>query len=530
MTEEELRRRVGQLLVFGFDGPTVPESMENLIRTHYLGNIILFSRNVDTKEQVVALNDRLQALARESGQELPLTISADQENGIVRRLPTDLPGLPGNMALGAVGDESLAHTAGVVTGKLLANLGINMNLAPVLDVNNNPANPVIGVRSFGDVADTVATLGGAFIDGLQSQGVIACGKHFPGHGDTHVDSHLDLPTIGHDRNRLDRVELVPFRRAIEAGIDSIMTAHVVFPAIEPETIPATLSYRVLTELLRNELGFAGLITTDCMEMNAISETIGVGLGAVAALRAGADMIMVSHRLDRQLEAMDAIVSAVKRGELAESRIEEAYARVRALKLKRLGSPAEREDWPALLETAHALQTRLAIKAVTCLRRTDKVLPRLQSLGRVAVLVDDMTPLMVAAGRGGPNPLVQNAIKDVYPEVEVKDYVISSGFDQEDALLEELAGYDAVLIGVNGTRNTRYLHLVNRLFALPIPQAALLLRSPYDATAVHEAPNLWALYENTPWMARAAVKAVFGAPGEGHLPVAVSKTFPRGFSA
>ena len=526
--EQELRRRIGQLLVFGFDGLTVPDHVVDLIRTHYLGNIILFSRNVSTKEQLIALTSHLQDLARENGQSLPLTISADQENGIVRRLPEEIPVFPGNMALGATHSPQDVHRSGVLTGRLLFKLGINFNLAPVLDVNNNPANPVIGVRSFGDLAETVAEFGVQFIQGLQSQGIIACGKHFPGHGDTNVDSHLDLPTIAHDRPRLESVELVPFKAAIKAGIDSIMTAHVVFPAVEPEQIPATLSYRVLTELLRHELGFAGVLTTDCLEMNAISETVGVGAGAVQALKAGADMVMVSHRLDRQMAAIDAIFKAVRGGALSESRIDEAFQRVQALKAKRLGT-SRQEEWDHLMREAKATQVSLSGNAVTALRVTPASRPTKEGLKKVAVLVDETTPLMVAAGRGGHNPLLKNALEAVFPGVPVQEFLFPSIFDgqSEVQLFPMLAQYDAVLAGINGTRNARYLAFVNALAERPIRQATLLLRSPYDAVTVEGVPNLYALYENTPWMAEAAIRALFGEEAKGRLPVHISEDFPRG---
>lgn len=531
MTDEQaLRRRIGQLLVFGFDGLTVPDHVRTLIQEHYLGNIILFSRNVSTQEQVAQLNQDLQSLARNAGQELPLTISADQENGIVRRLPEDLPVFPGSMAMGATDNPQDAYRVGVLTGRLLRALGINFNLAPVLDVNNNPANPVIGVRSFSDVAATVAAFGVAMTRGLQSEGVIACGKHFPGHGDTNVDSHLDLPTIVHGRERLDALELVPFKAAIDAGIDSIMTAHVVFPAVEPDRIPATLSRRVLTDLLRTELGFTGVLTTDCLEMNAISETVGVGPGAVAAIKAGADMVMVSHQLERQMAAVNAIFEAVRSGELSEARIDEAYQRVTALKAKRVQEPRPDAHWPALIQDASALQEELSEAAVTALSRSAAPLPAAPK--RVAVLVDETAPQMVAAGRGGHNPLVQNAVKAVFPDAQVEEFVFPAVFETADeaTLLTSFAPFDAVIAGINGTRNERYLAFVRTLQQQPIPHVTLLLRSPYDAEHVPEAPNLFALYENTPWMAQAAVRAAFGGKAGGALPVHVSDQFPRGHRA
>ncbi len=521
--EQDLRRRIGQLLVFGFEGTTVPDHVADLIRTHHLGNIILFTRNVASVAQLTALTGDLQQLAKDSGQPLPLTIATDQENGIVRRMPEEIAGLPGNMALGATREPENARRAGALTARVLSSLGVNFNLAPVLDVNNNPDNPVIGVRSFSDLPGTVAEFGTAIIEGMQDQGVIACGKHFPGHGDTNVDSHLDLPTIPHDRARLDAIELVPFSAAIRAGVDVLMTAHVVFPAVEPDGIPATLSRRVLTDLLRGELGFTGVITTDCLEMNAISETVGTPQGAVHALRAGADLVMVSHRLDRQLATIEAIVAAVTSGQLSQDRINDAFQRVMALKAKRLRTA---RDATVPKQEARELQQELSQAAVTRLT-TGPALPA--SAKTVAILLDEMAPLMVAAGRGGNNPLIENALRSVLPRAVTQVFSFPSAFNRysEAGLLTRLEKADAIIAGVNGMQNARYLDFLAQVEQLSVPQGTLLLRSPYDARRFLQAPNLIAMYENTPWMAEAAVRAICGGSALGRLPVAVSDEFPRG---
>jgi beta-N-acetylhexosaminidase len=522
---EWLRHRIGQLVCFGFDGQTVPSHVKDLITTHHVGNIILFSRNIATTEQLIQLNQDLQTLSKGSGHELPLTISVDQENGVVRRLPKDIPGLPGNMALGATGNPQWALQSGQLTAQLLRHVGINFNLAPVLDVNNNADNPVIGVRSFGDRPDMVATFGVKFIQGLQSQGVIACGKHFPGHGDTTVDSHLQLPTIHHDRQRLERVELMPFKKAIEAGVDALMTAHIVFPAIEPQPIPATLSGRVLTELLRQELGFEGLIITDCLEMNAVADTVGVGAGAVMALQARADLGLVSHRLDLQLEVIAAILDAVKTGTLSEERLENAYERVSALKKARLTPNRSVHPWEQLVGETRRLQRDLAEHAVTKLRWDSPIPPAVR---RVAILVDDRIPVMVAAGENSSTSLLEDALAAVRPDVQRSIFRFPSTLQEtrSETLLAQLRDYDLVLIGINGAENQDYLEVVRRVHAQAISNATLLLRSPYDARLVPQSKNLVALYENTPWMAKAAVAAIFGGFAQGTLPVSIPGAVPR----
>ncbi len=529
MTEEEsLRRRIGQLLAFGFDGLTASEQVKDWIGSAYLGNVVLFSHNVRDIEQVTALTQLLQKTAEESGQDLPLSISADQENGIVSRLPEDIPGLPGNMAICATGDPENAFRAGQATATILRKLGINCDLAPVLDVNSNPDNPVIGVRSFGDRAESVAQFGVQFVLGLQSQGIIACGKHFPGHGDTTVDSHLNLPIISRGREQLREIDLMPFKAAIDAGIDSIMTAHVAFPAMEsePQHLPATLSYRILTELLRHELGFEGVVATDSLGMNAISKTVGVGPGAVLALKAGADLIMVAHQSDQPTAALQAIMRAVDSGQLSEARVNQAYQRVRAMKMKRLASPVPvpSSGWPVLLENTRTLQTALAESAVTVLRNSGQGLPRTPQ--RLAVLIDSRRGSTVAAnpGDGRPVPQLGQTIRQVLPQASVSTYLFSSSLSEQsrNRLMAVLQTYEGVVIGINGTGSTEYTQFVNALYTTSTPAVTLLLGNPYDARSVSQAPNLWALYENTPWMMQAAVRAVFGGrPTRGRLPVRVS---------
>ncbi len=254
MSKKELERKIGQLFVVGFDGTTVNPKIKKLIHDYHVGSIILFSRNIGEPEEVLQLTSDLQKEAKKAGYEKPLLICLDQENGVVSRIHKGLTTFPGSMALGATDNPQYAYKIGLATGKELKALGINWNLAPVLDVNNNPDNPVIGVRSFSENAEKVAAFGEAMMKGLQDAGVMTSLKHFPGHGDTNVDSHLDLPVISHEMERLENIELVPFKACIEAGADSVMAAHVYFPAIEPEEdIPATLSKRVYVDLLRKSL-------------------------------------------------------------------------------------------------------------------------------------------------------------------------------------------------------------------------------------------------------------------------------------
>jgi beta-N-acetylhexosaminidase len=292
-----------------------------------LGSVVLFARNIVDLEQVAALTAALRA-------ERPdVIVAIDEEAGDVTRIEFARgSSRPGNLALGAIDDPELTTAVARDLGRQLASVGVTLNYAPDADVNSNPDNPVIGVRAFGADPALVARHTAAWIRGLQDGGVAACAKHFPGHGDTRVDSHHDLPRIGGTRQRLDAVELVPFRAAVAAGAQAVMTGHLLLPALDPE-LPATLSSRILGGLLREELGFSGLIVTDAVEMRAVADRYGFAGAAVRALAAGADAICVGGERASEEDARelrDAIVAAVIAGELAEERLAEAAKRVAQL--------------------------------------------------------------------------------------------------------------------------------------------------------------------------------------------------------
>jgi beta-N-acetylhexosaminidase len=320
---EPLRRTAEGCLLPGFAGTRAPGWVLRHLEGG-LGGVVLFGRNVAEPEQVAALTAELRAARPDA------VIGIDEEGGDVTRLEARTgSSYPGNLALGAAGDVELTRAVAASIGAELAAVGIGLDLAPVADVNTNPDNPVIGVRSFGADAGQVAAHTAAFVAGLQSAGVAACVKHFPGHGDTSVDSHLDLPVAAGGREALE-VALEPFRAAIAAGVRAVMTAHLVVPALD--TAPATLSRAVLTGLLRERLGFRGLVVTDGLEMAAISSTVGLAEGAVRAIAAGADAVCVGGGLAGE-EVVDglaeALSGAVRAGRLAEERLAEAAGRVAA---------------------------------------------------------------------------------------------------------------------------------------------------------------------------------------------------------
>ena len=273
--------RIGQRLVTGFPGTALTPELVQVVKEYKIGNIILFRENIASADQLRTLCADLQTLIRsETGHDAFIMI--DQEGGAVTRLPESCINVPGSMALAATGDPETTYLAGKLTGEELRSLGVNFNLAPSVDVNCNPANPIIGVRSYGDTPATVAKYAAGMIRGLQDGGVLCLAKHFPGHGDTSLDSHLTLPCVDKPRDELERMELAPFRAAIADGVPAIMTAHILFPALDDSGVPATMSRRIVTGLLRGEMSFTGLVTSDCMEMQAVQQFFGSVDGVLAA--------------------------------------------------------------------------------------------------------------------------------------------------------------------------------------------------------------------------------------------------------
>lgn len=332
MSLREFRRHVGRLAIVGFSGHSVPGELRRLVSAFDLGGVIYFPRNIVEPRQVAELSREVAGLARD----WPLWISVDQEGGRVARLKHPFTEWPPAQTLGRSGDERLAERFATALAAELAAVGINLDYVPVLDVRTNPKNSVIGDRALADRADVVARLGAAIVRVLQGAGVTACGKHFPGHGDTVADSHDELPLVEHDRARLDAVEFVPFRRAIAEDIATIMTAHVLVPALDER--PASLSRPIVTGLLKQTLGFAGVVISDDLGMKAISASTPGPEAARAAVAAGCDALLLCHQSpDEQVAVLEMLIHAAESGDLPIARIEDAFGRQQRVKA-RLGKP------------------------------------------------------------------------------------------------------------------------------------------------------------------------------------------------
>jgi beta-N-acetylhexosaminidase len=360
MSLRDLRRHVGQLAIVGFKGLEVPVEVRSLAREFDLGGVIFFARNVEAPEQVADLSRESQALAGET----PLWISVDQEGGRVARLKRPFTEWPPMITLGRAGpgSEQLAERFSLALAAELHAVGISMDYTPVLDVLTNPKNPVIGDRALADRAEDVARLGAAIIRTLQAAGIAACGKHFPGHGDTATDSHFELPLLDHPPDRLEAVELVPFKAAIAANVAAIMTAHILIPALD-ETRPGTLSPAIVGGLLKQTLGYGGLVLSDDLEMKAISGRYGHSEATVMAIAAGCDaVLMCAPEPAAQMAALEAIVHAVEKGQLPLKRVEDAIVRHRRVKERFLAPPRPRPASGAALRAILGRDEHQAVAA------------------------------------------------------------------------------------------------------------------------------------------------------------------------
>lgn len=534
-----LRQKIGQLLQCGFDGLEPTEDILRLIQEHAIGGVILFARNVRDNKQVAEMNAKLQQAALAAGGE-PLWISIDQEGGMVARLTEGVALMPGNMAIAAGGLPDAAYQAANVTGQELHALGINLNFAPDLDVNNNANNPVIGVRSFGESSQRVGDMGVQAIRGLQDAQVMAVAKHFPGHGDTDVDSHLDLPTIHHDRERIYDVELPPFRRAIEAGVDSIMSSHIYFPAFEPDKLPATLSRRVLTGLLREELGYEGVIMTDCMEMNAIAVHYGTVNAAVMAVEAGADTVLLSHRHDLQYAVVEALVNAVANGRISEARLDASVRRLLALKRRRgvtaaavaasAAAPTAGEAFARVGSSAHTETARaLSEASVTRVRAEAGLLPLAAGKPTLVLGVQPAAVSQVDEAYAAPTTLGR-ALRAQGAAVDERVVALAELAERVDELVELARGYEQIVIGsYNAAFYPAQGELVRRVMALGKRPIVVALRNPYDLLQFPDVPAYIAVYESRPLALQSAAKHMLGLiPAVGKLPVSIGDLYSAGW--
>ncbi|MCM3661027.1 glycoside hydrolase family 3 protein [Georgenia satyanarayanai] len=535
MTVDELIGQMTWTYVYGNSADDASMAVQNqarygvdtpreVVEKFDLGGVLYFAWSnpgiVNDPELAAGLSNGLQAVSvGDEASGIPLATTIDQEGGIVARMGAPMTVLPGNMALGATFDVALARAQGEILGSELAAVGVNADFAPVVDVNTNPANPVIGVRSLGEDPQNVATLGVAQIEGMQSQGVGAAAKHFPGHGDTETDSHTGLPIVTYDRATLDQ-HLVPFEAAIDAGVDMIMTAHVIVEELDPE-MPGTLSPEVLTGLLREDLGFDGLITTDALDMAALKQLpdnpLDDGDIAVLAIQAGSDILLMSPDVPATFEAVNA---AVESGDITRERLEESVTRILEWKVER-GVWEEDPSVPvdevmdvvgSAVHTATAQE--IANRSVTLLRNEGDLLP----------LDDGQSVFVTGWGQSGV-PYLAQAFTDRGVET---DHLYTANFPTAEQIAAAAAaaeGHDAIVLmthtPANAAQTQTQRDLLAALQATEIPVVHVPVRNPYDVAWENPAPAQLVTYGYQRPSLQAVADVVLGAvEPTGKLPVNV----------
>jgi len=491
---------------------------KELIEKYHVGGVIYFawSNNVANPQQIAGLSNGLQRVAAAQPSGIPLTISTDQEQGVVTRVGPPATQLPGNMALGAGRSVPNAYDAARITGTELRAIGINQDFAPDSDVNVNAQNPVIGVRSFGSDPSLVSDLVSASVDGFQSANVAATAKHFPGHGDTATDSHFGVPIINHTRAEWERIDAPPFRAAIRRGIDTIMTAHIVVPALDPSGVPATLSKPIITDILRGELGYKGVVITDALTMQGVRDNFGDDRIPVLALKAGVDQLLMPApgKLDI---AYNAVINAVHSGELTEDRIDQSVHRVLQLKMSHgLFKPknvfVDESQVSSVVGTdAHQQRAQeITDSTVTLVKDDANALPLAKGSQKVLVTGASVTPGL--AGRisaRGPAATAYNT------GTAPSDATIAAAVAQAQAS-------DQVVVATNNAATSAgQQKLVKQLLGSGTPVVVVAVRNPYDIAYFTDAPTYLATYSTTAISVESLARVLFGeVQPAGLLPVSI----------
>jgi beta-N-acetylhexosaminidase len=515
---------LGQRLLFSFHGKEdpSPEIVDVFNRYRPAGVTLFRSLNLGTPAQIRALTASLQKLAEQMDLP-PLLIAADQEGGQLMAIGDGTP-LPGNMAIGATRSTDLAFEAGVVLGRELASLGININYAPCVDVNVNPYNPVVGIRSFGEDARLVSDLSAAMIRGIQSQGVAATAKHFPGHGDTTSDSHHGLTQIPHSIERLRAVELQPFIAAMKADVRLMMTAHIGIPSIDgPDAPPATLSANIINGLLRQELGYDGVVISDALDMRAISQGAELGANALRAVKAGVDLLLVGADTRDQQGVYETLLNARQTGELSNQEMQASLTRISYLKAW-LSKQPPAPDLGVIQCTNHRrIAAEIAERSMTLVQDRANLLPiRLDPDKQIAVVVPLPRDLTPADTSSHVKPKLAEALRAYHPRVNEIPISIDPGEEELTEITQRLEGCDLVVIGtINAITQAGQAELVRRVLRKGIPLIIIAMRLPYDLMAFPEAPTYVCTYSILEPSMQAVARALFGQAGmTGQLPVTI----------
>lgn len=527
---DDIKSQIGYKLMLAFEGTEPPTHIRKWLAERQTGGFTLFRHlNVASPEQVRALTAELQLLAAKAGQR-PLLIGVDQEGGQLNALGEETTPFAGNMALGAARDANLARRVGQAIGQELAAVGVNINYAPNCDINTNPNNPACGARAFADDPALAAEMAAALVSGMQAEGVAATIKHFPGKGDAKVDSHYRMPLIDHSRERLERMELRPFRAAIDAGAKLVMTGHFAIPSIaENPLIPATLSRAVMHDLVRRELGFRGVTITDALDMGAITQGAGQIIDVIAAVRAEVDLMLLTADPEVAERIYGGLQLAYTRDLFGKIHIEQSLKRIATLKNWAAQFAPPSLDVVACTEHRQLAQA-LADRSVTLVRNDAGLLPlRLNTDARILVMMPQPKHLTPADTSEHVTPTLGTAVRAYHPHVDEIITAHSPTDNEIAALREKAAAYDLLIVGtISASMNAAQAAMVNALLSPDLPMITAALRTPYDISVYPDAQTHLCTYSILPPSMTALAKALWGdIPTQGKLPVTIAGHYPFG---
>ena len=514
LKELSLQEKLGQLLIIGFKEPTLTEDIKNLIREYKFGNFILFARNIENLNQLENLTHDIHEEVIAATGIMPF-IAIDQEGGNTVRIMDKSTFYPGPMSLSAT-KLSNSNEIGHMMGKHLMALGINMNFAPLLDINNNPKNPIIGIRSFSDKPEIVSKYGIEMIKGMQDEGVIATAKHFPGHGDVEMDSHLGLPVLPFNKKRLYDMELKPFKEAIDNGVDNIMTAHIIFKEVDKEN-PATLSEDILKGILRKELKYKGLITSDCMEMKAISEGITTPIGVYRGLKAGIDIACVCHTKQRQIDSIEKLKQVINDNIISMEEIDEKIKKILYYKnkvysvMKNKYFRNEKNLDIFKDNNQEKILQNMVDSSLTFVNGK-----KLEIKGKALVYWCKQYASTIAEDVLNNN-FIDILLKREIPSFNLIQY-IPKQYNQE--LVDKSKEYETVIfLSFNAFQIESQAKMINEINKVAKNFFVISMRNPYDYLKIDEKINYYTLYESTPNSMRTIVKFLKGEiEANGKLPI------------
>lgn len=529
-----VRDQLGYKMMLAFEGTSVPERIANWLSERPTGGVSYFlPYNVRTPEQVRALSAELQSITAAAGHP-PLVIATDQEGGQLNALGADTTQFAGNMALGATRDTDLAQRIGTATGREMAAMGINANYAPNLDINTNPDNSSCGIRAFGDQSPLVTAMARAYVTGIQSAGVAATIKHFPGSGDSQEDSHFEMPLIDHSLERLNSVELPPFQAAIDAGAKLVMTGHFAIPVLTGTTeTPATLSRAVMHDFIRGTMGFKGVVISDALDMAALTQGAGQIIDVIAAVRAEVDLLLTTNQPEKQERIYQSLRLAHMRGLFSDAHVTDSVQRILALK-QWIATQIQPEIDVVGCAGHQALAAELAQRSLTLVRNDAGLLPlRLENNARIVVVVPQPKDLTPADTSSYIDHSLAEAIRAYHPHVDEFITAHEPTDAEIAALREKMAHYDLLILGtISASMNRAQTALAQALLETGVPTVTVALRTPYDIGVYPQAQTYVVTYSILPPSMRALAAALCGnAQFAGQLPVSIpdSYTFGHGLS-